>query len=284
VRPGDRVHADAVSQQRPAGTPPGWIDQQQRHAALGRIDPVAREQLVHHARLAGPARPREADHRRRRPRAPACEFGADRLDARALARSFRLEPGDESRHGDRIGGRETRHLVVDDGDRGRAALVQEGANHSLQAECATVLGAEDARDAERGERICLLARDRAASAAVDAHIRSTERRQTIDQVAEELHVPALIGGDRHRPRVLLDRRARDLLHRAVVTEMNHLRALVLEQAPHDVDRRVVAVEERRGADHAHALQRSRIPGRRHARRVRHDRASAPPIRRATRPR
>jgi 3-deoxy-D-manno-octulosonate 8-phosphate phosphatase KdsC-like HAD superfamily phosphatase len=41
----------------------------------------------------------------------------------------------------------------------------------------------------------------------------------------------------------------DVVHRAVVAEVDHLGAL-RQDAPHDVDRRVVAVEQARGGDEA----------------------------------
>ena len=57
---------------------------------------------------------------------------------------------------------------------------------------------------------------------------------------------ALVGGDRDRVRVFLDRGLDDLVDRAVVAEVDHLGALRLEQPPHDVDGGVVAVEEAGG--------------------------------------
>src|SRR4030095_429988 len=44
--------------------------------------------------------------------------------------------------------------------------------------------------------------------------------------------------------VFLQRRRDDLLDRAVVTQMDHFGAHTLQNAPHDVDRCVVAVEQR----------------------------------------
>ncbi len=43
--------------------------------------------------------------------------------------------------------------------------------------------------------------------------------------------------------VLLQRGAHHVLDRAVVAEVDHLRALRLDDPPHDVDRRVVAIEQ-----------------------------------------
>ncbi|GAA2856990.1 hypothetical protein GCM10020220_052790 [Nonomuraea rubra] len=54
---------------------------------------------------------------------------------------------------------------------------------------------------------------------------------------------ALVGADRHTLDVLLDGRGDDLVHRTVVPEVDDLGPLGLEDAPHDVDRRVVPVEQ-----------------------------------------
>ena len=69
--------------------------------------------------------------------------------------------------------------------------------------------------------------------------------QPVDHVAEILVVPALVGTDRDAVGIFLDRGAHDVVDAAVVTEVDDLRALRLDQAPHDVDRGVVAVEQRR---------------------------------------
>ncbi len=52
-----------------------------------------------------------------------------------------------------------------------------------------------------------------------------------------------------------DRAVDDLLDRPVVPEMDHLAARRLQDAPHDVDRRVVAVEQRRRRDEADLVDR-----------------------------
>ena len=50
--------------------------------------------------------------------------------------------------------------------------------------------------------------------------------------------------------VLLQRAVDDLVDRAVVSEVDHFAAARLQDAPHDVDRGVVAVEQARGRDEA----------------------------------
>ena len=55
--------------------------------------------------------------------------------------------------------------------------------------------------------------------------------------------------------VLLDRGGDDLVDRAVVAEVDDLGARGLHDAAHDVDRGVVAVEQRGGGDEAHLVPR-----------------------------
>ncbi len=57
-------------------------------------------------------------------------------------------------------------------------------------------------------------------------------------------VAALVRGDGDPLHVFLDRAADDFADRPVVAEVDHLGARGLQQAPHDIDRGVVAVEER----------------------------------------
>ena len=72
-----------------------------------------------------------------------------------------------------------------------------------------------------------------------------------------LDVAALVGGDRDALHVLLQRGGHDFVDRAVVAEVDHLRARGLQDAAHDVDRGVVAVEQARRGDEA---QPARVRG------------------------
>ena len=63
----------------------------------------------------------------------------------------------------------------------------------------------------------------------------------------------LVGGDRDALHVFLQGRIDDLLHRAVMAEMDDLRARGLQDAAHDVDRGIVPVEQRGGGDEAHLV-------------------------------
>jgi hypothetical protein len=129
------------------------------------------------------------------------------------------------------------------------------ADHSGEAHALAVLGAVDALDAVGVQLGDLARHDDAAAAAEDADVRAAARLQQVDHVLEVLDVAALVRADRDALHVLLQRRGDDLVDRAVVAEVDHLGAHPLQDAPHDVDRRVVAVEQARRGDEAHLVAR-----------------------------
>ena len=85
--------------------------------------------------------------------------------------------------------------------------------------------------------------DHAAAAAEDLDVAAAPLAQQVEHVLEVLEVPALVGRHRDALHVLLERAVDDLVHRAVVAEVDDLGAGRLQDAPHDVDGRVVAVEQ-----------------------------------------
>ena len=124
----------------------------------------------------------------------------------------------------------------------------------------------DALDAVGFEFADLLGRDRAAATGEHADVRGVAFTQHVDHVFQVLDMPALVAGQGDGVGVFLQRGADHVLDRTVVPEMDDFRALCLDQAAHDVDRRVVPVEQAGGGDEA---QRSgvgrRARGRRGAR-------------------
>ena len=64
---------------------------------------------------------------------------------------------------------------------------------------------------------------------------------------------ALVAADGDAMRVFLQRRRHHLVDRAVVAEVDDLGAHAHQDAAHDVDRGVVAVEEGRRGDEAHLV-------------------------------
>src|SRR5699024_9706324 len=116
-------------------------------------------------------------------------------------------------------------------------------------------GVIDALDAVILQLLDFFRRDGAAAAAENANMAGVVFGQHVDHVFEIFDMPALVGADGDGVGVFLQRGAHDVLHGAVVAQMNHLGALILDDAAHDVDGGVVTVEQAGGGDKA---QRGRV--------------------------
>ena len=251
----DRVHPDAIAEQRAAGLAPRWVDRHDRDAQpVVLVEAKAADDLVGERALAGAAGSGDSEHRRRRLRSR----GEQRV-ARLRGQRARLQRADDPRERPRarvaLARRqhvERRRKVVREIDVARG---DDLVDHPLQAEPLTVFRREDARDAVIVQLADLVGHDDAAAAAEHLHVRAAALAQQVDHVLEELDVAALIRRDGDAVRVLLQRAVDDLLDRAVVPEVDHLAAGRLQDAAHDVDRRVVAVEQARRRDEAHLVHR-----------------------------
>jgi hypothetical protein len=95
--------------------------------------------------------------------------------------------------------------------------------------------------------------DHAAAATEDLDVTAAALAQEVDHVLEELDVTALVRRDGDAVRVFLQRTVHDLLHAAVVPEVDHLATGRLQDPAHDVDRRIVAVEQARRRDEANLV-------------------------------
>jgi hypothetical protein len=245
VLAGEAVHPDPVTEQRAAALAPGGVDGEHGDAELVLlVEAEAAHQLVGERGLAGAAGAGDAEHRDGAPGGEV-ELGgqASGLDEREGAgqgrRVARVEAVERRR---RLGGE------VD------VALPDHQVDHPGQTEPLAVLGGEDAGHAPLVQQLDLARHDHATAAAVDPDVPGAALAQQFHQVGEVLDVPALVRADRDALRVLLERGRHDLVDRPVVAEVHHLRALALEDAPHDVDRRVVAVEEARRTDEADGVR------------------------------
>ena len=141
----------------------------------------------------------------------------------------------------------------------RGALDQVG-DHPLEAELLAMAREIDALDPVRLELGGLGRGDRAAATAEDPDVAGALLAEHVDRVLEVLEVAALVGADRDPVGVLLDRRAHDIGNAAVVPEVDDLGPRRLDEPAHHVDRRVVAVEQRRGGHEAErrALRRGLV--------------------------
>src|SRR5690606_3659383 len=123
-------------------------------------------------------------------------------------------------------------------------------DHRHQTHLHAVVGVVDALHAVVLQLADLLRRDGAAAAAEHADVARAALAQHVHHVLEVLHVPALVGRDGDAVGVLLQGGAHHVLDAAVVPEVHHFHALGLDQAAHDVDRRVVPVEQAGSGDEA----------------------------------
>ena len=246
----ERVHPDAVAEERAATAAAGRVDGDAGDAQLVLlVDAQPADELVGEARLARPARAGDAEHRHPVGGCRALELGAQ-LVGEVPGLGGGEGAGDRGAvAGEHGRGRRGRHLPQV-GVAGADDLV----DHAGEAEALAVLGAED-RDPGGAQALDLVGDDDPAATADDLDVAGAGLAQQLDEVLEVLDVAALVGGDGDALDVLLDRGVDDLADAAVVAEVDHLGALALHDPPHDVDRRVVAVEQARGGDDADRVRR-----------------------------
>ena len=249
----DRVHANAVTEQRATALAARRVDRDHGHAqAVVLVEPQAADQLVGQRRLAGTARAGDAEHGHR------CERGA--CAHRSHQRRIGLAV---FQCGDQLSQRTPGGFVVasDGVERARRMLRKAViaahhhlADHSLQPHALAVLGAVDARHAVGLQLADLVRHDDATATAKHLNVRAAALAQQVDHVLEVLDVPALVAADRDALHVFLQRGGDHLVDRAVVPEVDHLGAHAHEQSPHDVDGGIVAIEQRRCGHEAHLVR------------------------------
>ncbi len=127
---------------------------------------------------------------------------------------------------------------------------QHVVDHALQAHGLTVFRREDAGHAVFVQLADFRRHDHATAAAEHLDVVAAALAQQVDHVLEEFDMAALVGTDRDALRVLLQGGGDDVVHRAVVAEMDDFRAAGLEDAAHDVDGGVMAVEQAGGGHKA----------------------------------
>ena len=79
--------------------------------------------------------------------------------------------------------------------------------------------------------------------------------EQIHHVLEEFDVTALVGGNGDALHIFLQSGIDNLLHRAVMAKVNHLGAGRLHDPPHDIDRGIMAVKQRRRSNEAQLVLR-----------------------------
>jgi len=126
-------------------------------------------------------------------------------------------------------------------------------DHADQAESLAVFRAEDARYAVAVQVGDFGRHDHAAAAAEYLDVLAAASSQQVDHVLEILDVAALVARHGDALCVFLQRGRHDVVHRAVVAQVDHFGAVGHEDAAHDVDRGVVPVEQRGRRDEAHLV-------------------------------
>ena len=93
------------------------------------------------------------------------------------------------------------------------------------------------------EVLDFIGRDRAAAATEHFDVPGTAVSQPIDHVAEKFFVPALVRTDGDAVGIFLDRGTDNVVHAAVVAEVNDFNAARLDKTAHDINCRVMTVEQ-----------------------------------------
>jgi len=128
--------------------------------------------------------------------------------------------------------------------------------HPLQTHRRPILGGIDLGHAIGLELLDLVSDDNPASAPEHLDMGGLLLAQEVDHVFERLHMPALVTGHGDALGVLFDRGFDQFLNGAVMGEMDHLDAAVLQDPADDIGGDVVAVKERGGGDDPDTVFRS----------------------------
>ena len=123
-------------------------------------------------------------------------------------------------------------------------------DHFHQPHLHAVIGVVDALDAVGLEFADFFRGNGAATACEDLDVRGAAFFQHVDHVLQVFDMAALVTGQRDCIGIFLQRGADHVLDAAIVAQVHHFGALRLDQAAHDVDGGVVAVEQAGGGDEA----------------------------------
>ncbi len=135
------------------------------------------------------------------------------------------------------------------------AACEHVVDHALQPHLLAVFGRIDARNAAGLQLADLIRDDHPAAASEHLDVFSPALAQQVDHVPEVFDVTALVGGNRDALDVFLQGGGDDFADGAVVAEMDDFGAACLQDAAHDVDGGVVAVEKRRRCHEADLVLR-----------------------------
>ncbi len=162
----DRVHADAVAEQRPAGPAPGGVDGEHGDPQLVvLVEAEAADQLVGQRRLARPAGAGDAEHGD----GPPAGGGAQVVE-QVTAQRAGLDGRDGAGQGAGVAGQHVVDRVGGVGGQVDVAGRDDRVDHGGQAQALAVLGREDLGDAVGVELGDLVGHDDPAPAAEHLHV------------------------------------------------------------------------------------------------------------------
>jgi len=206
-----RVHADAVAQQRSTSAPSGRVHGEHGNAHLGITSEKAVQKLVSDAAFACAARTCDADHRHvARLHVP---FFAE-LSKRGLVKQALFNRGNHLRDIDGV----VRGYIIRDHRRTTIFLGtrNEIVDHLVETHLHAVVRVIDSLDSVSHELRNFFRGDRAAASAENLDVRRIPFAQPVDHVAKEFEMTALIRTDGNTVRIFLNRRAHDIVHATIV--------------------------------------------------------------------
>ena len=140
---------------------------------------------------------------------------------------------------------------------GFAAGSEHILDHPLEPETLAVARRVNARHTVIVEGPALFGNNDPAATAENADVAATALAQHIHHVFEVLHMTALIGTHGDTVHILLEGGTDHLLHGAVVAQMDDFGACRLQDAAHDIDGSIVAIEKTGGGNESQTYRSDR---------------------------
>jgi hypothetical protein len=145
-----------------------------------------------------------------------------------------------------IGHRQFRCFIAEIAASGKITLLYQVIDHALQSHRTAIVWVINARNAMSVQVGDFLGQNGSAAATKYFDMSRSALFQQIVHVFEILIVTALVAGHGNGLRVLLNGAIDHLIHAAVVTQMDDFATGALDDAAHDIDRGIVAIEKRGG--------------------------------------
>ncbi len=251
----DRIHADTVAQQCAAGFAARRVDGDQRDIQLiVLVQSYAAYQLIGKRGLAGATGAGNAEGR---------DLDGVGLLVQLLAQLCRYpvifqrgnQLGQRPVFGHDIAILQAGKAAWRIGGKVHVASLYHRQYHADQTQALAVFRTENAADTVGVQVRNLIRHDNAAAAAEHLDVLAATLFQQVYHVLEVFDVATLVAGNGDTLRIFLQGGGDDLFDRAVVPKVDYLGAIGHQDASHDVDGGVMAIEQRGGGDEAHLVGR-----------------------------